>query len=300
MNKGIVVQIRLPRDYSVNIPANLYLGTPWRIHKGASGILTFSASEPISRWDFCLRELQNRVCQFLPRDIHSAMEWEVMPLERYNFLRDKGPVQIGRSWIAVPPGPFSHHTPKLNRHETSSKKIIFLSPGWAFGDGCHPSTQGSVNALQYLHEHNLVRGRFVLDVGTGTGILGIIAGKMGARSVICMDIDPEATRVAKENIRRNVLDAVVSVSQCTVEDIPPGKWTLALANLTISVMIRMLGRIAKVLNAPGLVVMSGFKSTNRREVAELIRQYCLEIIWSEEQDGWVTSIVQKNRKALPF
>lgn len=223
-----------------------------------------------------------------------------MPLERYNLLRDKEPVRIGRSWIAVPPGPLSSHTGTLNRYEASTENIIFLSPGWAFGDGCHASTQGSVNALQYLHEHNLVRGRSVLDVGTGTGILGIIAGKMGARSVICMDIDSESTRVAKGNICRNGLDATVSVTQGTLEDLPPGKWTLALANLTISVMFRMLGRIVKLLNAPGVVVMSGFKSTGRGEVAKLIRSYCLEVIWSEEQDGWVTSIVQKNRKASPF
>jgi len=223
-----------------------------------------------------------------------------MPLERYNLLRDKEPVRIGRSWIAVPPDPLSSHTRTLNRYEASTKNIIFLSPGWAFGDGCHASTQGSVNALQYLHEHNLVRGRSVLDVGTGTGILGIIAGKMGARSVICMDIDPESTRVAKGNIRRNGLDATVSVTQGTLEDLPPGKWTLALANLTISVMFRMLGRIIKLLNAPGVVVVSGFKSTGRGEVAKLIRSYCLEVIWSEEHDGWVTSIVQRNRKALSF
>ncbi|MCK4784042.1 MAG: 50S ribosomal protein L11 methyltransferase, partial [Desulfobacteraceae bacterium] len=167
-------------------------------------------------------------------------------------------------------------------------------PGWAFGDGCHPSTQGSVNALEYLQEHNLVRDRDVLDVGAGIGILGIIAGKMGARSVLCLDIDPEATRVARENIRQNGLEAMISVTHGTVQDLPPGKWTLALANLTISVMIRIFGAIVKLLNAPGVVVMSGSKSTNRGGVAKLIQLYGFEVIWSEEQDGWVTSIVRQS------
>lgn len=243
-------------------------------------------------------ELQNRVCQRLPRDTHADTEWEVMPLERYNFLRDGEPVRVGRSWIAAPPDPLSSDARTPNRHVASKGKIIFLRPGWAFGDGCHPSTQCSVNALEYLQEHNLVRDRDVLDVDTGTGILGIIAGKMRARSVLCLDIDPEATRVARENIRQNGLEAMVSVTHGTVQDLPPGKWTLALANLTISVMIRTFGAIVKLLNVPGVVVMSGFKSTNRGEVAKLIQLYGFEVIWSEEQDGWVTSSCGKVKNRL--
>jgi ribosomal protein L11 methylase PrmA len=87
---------------------------------------------------------------------------------------------------------------------------------------------------------------------------------------------------------------MVSVTHGTVQDLPPGKWTLALANLTISVMIRTFGAIVKLLNAPGVVVMSGFKSANRGEVAKLIQPYGFEVIWSEEQDGWVTSIVRQS------
>ena len=294
MNKGIVVQIRFPRDDPVNIPANLCAGIPWQILNGPPWILILVTREPARRWDSCLMELQNRVCQRLPRDINADTEWEVMPLERYNFLRDGEPVRVGRSWIAAPPDPLSSHTRTPNRHVASRGKIIFLRPGWAFGDGGHPSTQGSVNALEYLQEHNFVRDRDVLDVGTGTGILGIIAGKMGARSVMCLDIDPEATRVARENIRQNGLEAMVSVTHGTVQDLPPGKWTLALANLTISVTIRTFGAIVKLLNAPGVVVMSGFKTTNRGEVAKLIQPYGFEVIWSEEQDGWVTSIVRQS------
>ena len=166
MNKGIVVQIRFAGDDPVNIPANLCAGIPWQILNGPPGTLTLVTREPARRWDSCLRELQNHVCQSLPRKSHTKTEWEVMPLERYNFLRDGEPVRLGRSWIAAPPDSLLSHSRTLKRHMASKKKIIFLTPGWAFGDGCHPSTQGSVNALQYLYEQNLVRGRDVLDVGT--------------------------------------------------------------------------------------------------------------------------------------
>ena len=294
MNKGIVVQIRFSRDNPVNIPANLCEDIPWQILNGPPGILTLVTREPARRWDSCLRELQNRFCQSFTSDTHDDTEWEVMPLERYNFLKDGEPVRVGRSWIAALPDPLSSDTLTSNRHAAFREKIIFLRPGWAFGDGCHPSTQGSVNALEYLHEHNLVRDLDVLDVGTGTGVLGIIAGKMGARSVLCLDIDPEATRVARENIRQNGLEAMVSVTHSAVQDLPPGKWALALANLTISVTIRTFGAIVRLLNAPGIVVMSGFKTTNRGEVAKLIQPYGFEVIWSEEQDGWVTSIVRQS------
>jgi len=176
---GICSIIGFPGDDPVNIPANLCAGIPWQILNGPPGILTLVTREPDRRWDSCLRELQNRVCQSLSMDTHADTEWEVMPLERYNFLRDGEPVRVGRSWIAAPPDPLSSDTRTPNRHVASKGKIIFLRPGWAFGDGCHPSTQGSVNALEYLHEHHLVRDRDILDVGTGTGILGIIADCSG-------------------------------------------------------------------------------------------------------------------------
>jgi ribosomal protein L11 methylase PrmA len=300
MNTGIVVQIRFPGNDPVNIPANLCAGIPWHILNGPPGTLTLVTREPATRWDVCLRELQNHVCQCFPRESHNKTEWEVMPIERYNFLRGGEPVRLGRSWIAASPDSLISHTRTLKRHMASKRKIIFLTPGWAFGDGCHPSTQGSVNALQYLCEQNLVRGRDVLDIGTGTGILGIIAGKMGARSVLCLDIDSEAIRVARENIRQNGLEAIVSVTHGNVHDLPPEKWTLALANLTISVMIRIFGATVKSLKAPGVMLMSGFKSTNRGEIAKLIQPHGFEVIWSEEQDGWVTSIVRQVQKPLNY
>jgi ribosomal protein L11 methylase PrmA len=288
---GIVVQIRFPKVNLVNIPVNLCTGIPWQIVDSPSGMLTFVTRKPIKHWDYCLKELQNWVCKHIPEDIQADTEWEVMSLERYNFLKDKKSVPVGQSWTAIL-NPFS--IPIKKRHMAWKEKTIFLKPGWAFGDGCHPSTQGSVDALQYLHNLKLVRDKHVLDIGTGTGILGIIAGKMGAQSVLCLDIDPEAIRVTRENIKENGLEAIASVAHGTVYDLLPGKWNVALANLTISIIIRIFGTIVDLLNVPRILVISGFKSNNYKEVAKLIQSYGFEVMWSKEQDGWMTLIIKQN------
>ncbi len=278
-----MVQIRFSGKGPVNIPADLCSDIPWQILNSPPGILTLVTREPAGRWDSCLRRLQVRVLQCLPGHANTDTDWEVMPLARYNSLGNGQPVRVGRSWMVAPPD-------TLNRHPASGENFIFMRPGWAFGDGCHPTTRGSVQALEYLHEHDLVRGRDVLDVGTGTGILGIIAGKMNARSVLCLDIDPESIRVARENIRQNGLETTVSVTNTPLQNLPQGKWNLALANLTISVMIRTFREIVKLLAPPGIVVMSGFKAANQEEISRLIHPCGFEVIRSEEQDGWITSI----------
>ena len=76
-----------------------------------------------------------------------------------------------------------------------------MDPGMAFGTGQHASTRMCLEALEdvLLHD-NTGNMRHVLDVGSGTGILGIAAAKLGAQKVLCVDIDKQATDISKENI----------------------------------------------------------------------------------------------------
>ena len=82
--------------------------------------------------------------------------------------------------------------------------VIEMDPGMAFGTGQHASTRMCLEALEniILHEKT-ANPRHVLDIGSGTGILGIAAAKLGAKKVTCVDIDPLATEISLENIKIN-------------------------------------------------------------------------------------------------
>ncbi len=292
MNKGLVVQIRFEPGTSRDLPSKP-CSTPWELIDIAQDTITLLAKVPETKWDSCLEKLQNDFDAYLVSgQTANAADWEVMPLERFNTLKNGKPIKVGRSWMVLRPGS-QNHPQHSKQNAPYLKNTIIMHPGWAFGDGCHPTTQGSVYALEFLHSRDIIRGKDILDVGTGTGILGIIAGKMGAKSVLCIDIDSEALKIARQNIIENGLDKTISVQDTPVA-LAPGNWALALANLTISVMIRTFKAITKRLKAPGIIVMSGFKANNMNEIANLVQSYGFKQIWSAELDGWITMIVQQN------
>jgi ribosomal protein L11 methyltransferase len=78
----------------------------------------------------------------------------------------------------------------------------------------------------------------VLDVGTGTGILGIASAKLGAERVLCVDIDPKATEIAKENIAINHVEDRASVRQEEISTLK-GTYNLIVANLTANLLIKL-------------------------------------------------------------
>lgn len=106
--------------------------------------------------------------------------------------------------------------PAWRRHRRREGEIpVRLDPGLAFGTGMHPSTRLCLVAAESL----VSPGARVLDVGTGSGILGIAAARLGASEVIALDIDPVAVRAARTNVRLNRLSRVVAVLQGSPEEL---------------------------------------------------------------------------------
>lgn len=116
-------------------------------------------------------------------------------------------LRIGRRVVVVP---------AWRRHRRREGEIpVRLDPGLAFGTGMHPSTRLCLVAAESL----VSPGARVLDVGTGSGILGIAAARLGASEVIALDIDPIAVAAARTNVRLNRLSRVVAVFQGSPEQL---------------------------------------------------------------------------------
>lgn len=149
---------------------------------------------------------------------------------------------------------------------TSTRTIIELDPGAAFGTGLHPTTRLCLLRL----ERYLVPGMSVLDLGTGSGILAIAAAKLGASSVLAIDIDPVAVKAARSNTRINRVDDHIRVKRGTLSTRTQrefkGSFDMALANITARAISDLSQSFAKVLKPGGKLIVSGIHSQGLDEV----------------------------------
>ncbi|GAB5547556.1 MAG: 50S ribosomal protein L11 methyltransferase [Sandaracinaceae bacterium] len=137
--------------------------------------------------------------------------------------------------------------------------VIVLDPGQAFGTGTHETTRLVMREL----EARVSGGEHVLDVGCGSGILGIAALKLGAARVVAVDVDPIAVRVTDENAEIN--GVAIEASTTPVEDVP-GRYPIVLANIRSPILIPMTESLVAHLTPGGVLVLSGLLAEEESEI----------------------------------
>jgi len=147
---------------------------------------------------------------------------------------------------------------------------IAIDPGQAFGTGGHPSTQ---LALEWIDElaPALKEGARMLDVGTGSGILALAAGKLGPAQLLAFDTDALATAAARVNAQRNGLGDRLRLFTGGLDAIGDVSFDLVVANLLRTEMLPLLDGIAARVRAGGHAVFSGLLEIERESVAEALR-----------------------------
>jgi ribosomal protein L11 methyltransferase len=168
--------------------------------------------------------------------------------------------------------------------------VVALDPGMAFGTGLHPSTRLCVRALEKLM---WVDAR-VLDVGTGSGILSIVAAKMGARHVKALDIDPVAVESARDNARLNHVEAIVQASEGSASAQPGNEFDIVVANILAEVIVELAPVLVLNLAPAGVLVTSGILLEKTETVRESLRQLGLYSEIEIEED-WVALTSRKNQ-----
>ncbi|MCL6511112.1 MAG: 50S ribosomal protein L11 methyltransferase [Anaerolineae bacterium] len=163
---------------------------------------------------------------------------------------------------------------------TGDDIVITLDPGMAFGTGLHPTTQLCAMALE-----DYVRpGMRVLDVGSGSGILSILAAKLGAREVLGVDTDDEAVRVGRDNVISNGVADRVTIASGSHEA-AAGGYDLVVANILAGVIVRMLSE-GLAARAP-LFILSGILEGQATDVAHAARSTGLTVLETRAIDDWV-------------
>ncbi|MEW6726789.1 MAG: 50S ribosomal protein L11 methyltransferase [Bacillota bacterium] len=161
--------------------------------------------------------------------------------------------------------------------------VIDMEPGLAFGCGTHPTTAACMELL----ERHVRDGQRVFDVGTGTGILAIVAAKLGAKEVWAVDNDPIAVRVARENVERNGVAGRVRVSEGHLLDATRGKADVVTANIVAEVVSFMAPQVCFRLHKGGLFITGGVHHAKQRMVEEAFSHAGLRKLEELRSGDWV-------------
>ncbi len=143
--------------------------------------------------------------------------------------------------------------------------VIEIDPGMAFGTGQHHSTAMCLEAMESLITEQLTAAERVLDVGTGTGILGIAAARLGARDVLCLDIDEQAVAIAIENAFLNQVAARLKIRHSGIAALRE-TFDLILANLTAKLLIEIYADLESGLRPGGYLILSGIIEKQSPEI----------------------------------
>ena len=162
-----------------------------------------------------------------------------------NWKRFFKPVQVASRFLVKPPW----SRVRLKRGQIP----IDITPGMAFGTGTHPTT---ILCIQALIERLKTKGQAVLDVGTGSGILSIIAAKLGAKEVWGIDIDGVAVENARANVGKNLVSAIVKVRKGSIGSVRK-KFDMIVANIDLKSLRGMRRPLMGRLKNQGFLILSG-------------------------------------------
>jgi ribosomal protein L11 methyltransferase len=194
------------------------------------------------------------------------------------------PHKVGRSLWITPPW--------VDPPETRLRHVITIEPGMAFGTGSHATTRCCLEFLEHLAARFDDGEMTALDVGTGSGILAIALAKMGASSVMALDNDPTALKVARGNIRVNGVERRIRLANWKLEKVY-GSFAVVVANLTAETIFDLAAALEERVAAGGYLVLSGILQPKARQVARRFSPAPFSLIRQSREKEWVTLMLKK-------
>lgn len=175
--------------------------------------------------------------------------------------------------------------------DTGEAAVVEIDPGMAFGTGTHGTTRLCLEVIESLL--NAERAPVnMLDVGTGSGILALGAAALGCRDVLANDIDPSVCDVARENVRNNGFDNVISVTDQSLERLA-GQFELVVANILAEENVRLRQHLYDRMASGGFLVLSGILKEKETYVLDSFKSLNLQLDEIRYADEWVCIIYHR-------
>ena len=244
------------RVFLTSFPANLHevLHTERELLKSRG----FS-DEDLGSWKIELDEKENQ-------------DWSKKWKEKWTVTHVTDNIAVVPSWLDYEPKP--------------NEVVINLDPGCAFGTGTHQTTQLCMKAL----EKYMKKGDSVADIGTGSGILSILAMKLGASKTYGCDIDDTVIDVCRENAKINNVECTFELGSA---DSTSEQYDFVCANILHNVLAEIMGDLKKLMKDNAKMSLSGILDEKKPVVLEAIEKHRLKIIDTITQDQWISFVVEK-------
>lgn len=192
---------------------------------------------------------------------------------RNNWKKYFNPMPVGEKLLIRPSW--------RDDYDAGGRKVLNIDPGLAFGTGGHDTTRLCLE----MCEKYMKKGACVLDVGCGSGILGIAALLLGAEKAVGVDIDETAVRTAKENAEINGVSDKFSAICGSFTDKVEGKYDIVLANIVADAIMFLSKGIKDFMKDNSVYIMSGIIDTRADEVRQSVSRY-FDIIEEHIENGW--------------
>lgn len=184
------------------------------------------------------------------------------------------------------------------REEDKGRMILHIDPGTAFGTGMHETTQLCIRQLKKY----VTKDTVLLDVGTGSGILSIVALKLGAAHAVGTDLDPCAVPAVEENKEANQIpdkdfEMMIGniIDDKEIQDaVGYEKYDIVTANILADVLVPLTPVIVHQMKKGGIYITSGILDVKESVVTEAVKQAGLEVLEVTRQGEWVSVTARKN------
>ncbi len=237
----------------------------------------FFEAKPDAKFFSDLQKLNSQIVML--ENEEQSKDWLEEWKKGFNAFKLVGPVWVVPSWIEKP---------------ADVEIEIKIDPGMAFGTGTHATTKMASYFVHKLAQDNkeLVKNWSLLDVGTGTAILAVLAEKLNYGYITGIEIDVEARRKARENCELNRTSSV-EISELQLDEIKD-QYDVVVANIIDGVLIRLQKDLLRVLKPNGYLFLTGIlQERDNLFFDKMIEKNPLKVIKRIEKDEWVGYWVQK-------
>jgi len=261
---------------------------------GEAAVAAFE--QPDGRWDVTVHFADAPDQDLLRELVTNAASAEIAATLAFDTIEAKDWVKASlEDLVPVPAGRFVVHGAHDREHVPANKLSIEIEAALAFGTGHHGTTRGCLLLLD--HVLKTYQPRRVLDLGTGTGVLGIAAAKALKIGVLASDIDAPSVAVARENARLNEAGNLVQVIRATGFSAPEfsqrGPFDLVLANILANPLRQLATPMARHLVPGALVILSGLLTHQAASVIAAYRARGLVPLRHLRIEGWSSLLLRR-------